>query len=138
MKLYYQILQGNKIHQLFTEEEYNNFIKNYGYLNLVFKEIEKEGPELDFILKNSGYLKFENNKFILDEESYNKTNIKSNNQTKIKILKSQLSDSDYKIIKCYEAFMRKLPLQYNLEELCIQRDLLRSQINQLEEELNNL
>lgn len=138
MKLYYQILQGNKIHQLFTEEQYNNFIKNYGYLNLVFKEIEKEGSELDFILKNSGYLKFENNNFILDEESYNKTNIISNNQSKIKILKSQLSDSDYKIIKCYEAFMRQLPLPYNLEELCAQRDLLRSEINQLEEELNNL
>ena len=53
-------------------------------------------------------------------------------------LKNNLLESDYKIIKCYEAFMRQQPLPYNLEELSAQRDAWRAEINQLEEELKTL
>lgn len=53
-------------------------------------------------------------------------------------LKNNLIESDYKIIKCYEAFMRQLPLPYNLEELSAQRDAWREEINQLEQELAEL
>jgi hypothetical protein len=53
-------------------------------------------------------------------------------------LKKMLQDTDYKIIKCYEAFMRQLPLPYNLEELSAQRDAWREEINQLEQEIENL
>jgi hypothetical protein len=51
---------------------------------------------------------------------------------------NNLKDTDYQIIKCYEAFMRQLPLPYNLEELSAQRDAWRAEINQLEEELKAL
>jgi hypothetical protein len=51
---------------------------------------------------------------------------------------NNLKDTDYQIIKCYEAFMRQQPLPYNLEELSAQRDAWRAEINQLEEELKAL
>lgn len=53
-------------------------------------------------------------------------------------LKNNLIESDYKIIKCYESFMRQLALPYNLEELAAQRDAWRAEINQLEQELAEL
>jgi len=58
--------------------------------------------------------------------------------SEIKNIKIVLESTDYKIIKCYEAFMRQLPLPYNLEELSAQRDAWRAEINQLEEELKAL
>jgi hypothetical protein len=51
-------------------------------------------------------------------------------------LKNLLKGTDYKIIKCYEAFMRQQTLPYNLEELSAQRDSWREEINQLEQELS--
>ena len=59
-------------------------------------------------------------------------------ERKIKEIKQNLTLTDYKIIKCYEASMRQMPLPYNLEELATQRDTWREEINQLEQELKNL
>jgi len=61
-----------------------------------------------------------------------------NKKSKIETLKEKLINTDYQIIKCYEAFMRQQPLPYNLEELSAQRDTWRAEINQLEEELKTL
>jgi hypothetical protein len=68
-------------------------------------------------------------------DSINKESIK---KRKIKEIKENLNSTDYKVTKCYEAFMRQLPLPYNLEELAAQRDAWRAEINQLEQELENL
>jgi hypothetical protein len=68
-------------------------------------------------------------------DSINKESIK---KRKIKEIKENLNSTDYKVTKCYEAFMRQLPLPYNLEELAAQRDAWRAEINQLEEELKAL
>jgi hypothetical protein len=68
-------------------------------------------------------------------DSINKESIK---KRKIKEIKENLNSTDYKVTKCYEAFMRQLPLPYNLEELSAQRDAWRAEINQLEEELKEL
>jgi hypothetical protein len=57
---------------------------------------------------------------------------------KINNIKNNLNLTDYKIIKCYEAFMRQQPLPYNLEELSAQREAWRAEINQLEQELAEL
>jgi hypothetical protein len=57
---------------------------------------------------------------------------------KIEELKELLNNSDYKVMKCYEAFMRQQTLPYNLEQLSTQRDAWRAEINQLEEELKAL
>ena len=51
---------------------------------------------------------------------------------KIDRLKQQLEESDYKIVKSYEANLMRLALPYNLEELHIQRSGLREKINELE------
>jgi hypothetical protein len=59
-------------------------------------------------------------------------------ERKINDLKENLILTDYKVTKCYEYFMRQLPLPYNLEELSAQRDAWRAEINQLEQELENL
>jgi hypothetical protein len=59
-------------------------------------------------------------------------------ERKIKEIKENLNSTDYKVTKCYEAFMRQLPLPYNLEELSAQRDAWRAEINQLEEDLKTL
>ena len=68
-------------------------------------------------------------------DSINKESIK---KRKIKEIKENLNSTDYKVTKCYEAFMRQQPLPYNLEELSAQRDAWRAEINQLEEELKAL
>jgi phosphopantetheine adenylyltransferase len=79
---------------------------------------------------------------ILNDETISSENkklvIKSNIESRVSHLKNFLYDSDYKIIKCYEAFMRQQTLPYNLEELSAQRDAWRAEINELEEELKNL
>lgn len=50
-------------------------------------------------------------------------------------LKAELSKSDYKVIKCYEANVMGLELPYNIAELHIERQMLRDRINQLQSEL---
>lgn len=47
-------------------------------------------------------------------------------------LKKFLSDSDYKIIKCYESELAQEEMPYNLQELLAQRKAWRDEINQLE------
>lgn len=57
--------------------------------------------------------------------------------TKVKKLKRQLSDGDYKVIKCYEASLAKEDLPYKVERLCFERNIIRMEINRLEEILNS-
>lgn len=51
-------------------------------------------------------------------------------------LKKVLSDSDYIVIKSYEATMIGQPVEYNMNEIHISRQELRDKINELEELLN--
>lgn len=51
---------------------------------------------------------------------------------KISELKQQLSDSDYKITKCYEATIIGNELPYNIETLHEERQKIRDEINRLE------
>lgn len=52
--------------------------------------------------------------------------------SKIDILKSELSDSDYKIMKCYEASILGTEMPYNVETLIAERQAKRNEINRLE------
>jgi hypothetical protein len=45
-----------------------------------------------------------------------------------------LKDTDYKVVKCFEAFMAKEPMPYDFEELKAQRQAWRDEISKLEEE----
>jgi hypothetical protein len=81
-----------------------------------------------------------NNKIVVIGKTSEEENVINNHNKihRLPELKKMLADTDYKIIKCYEMFMRQQPLPYNLEELSAQRDSWRAEINQLEEELKTL
>lgn len=74
------------------------------------------------------------------EENNGKVNmlweIRKNDQTrvlqKINSLKKDLSDSDYKITKCYEASLLKQEMPYDIEALTTERNSKREEINRLE------
>lgn len=51
-------------------------------------------------------------------------------------LKKVLSDSDYIVIKSYEATMIGEPVEYDMGEIHVSRQELRNKINELEELLN--
>lgn len=53
----------------------------------------------------------------------------------IESLKSELQDSDYKVIKCSEAMAVGAEMPYNMTELHKERQALRDKINELEEQL---
>ena len=55
----------------------------------------------------------------------------------IESLKSELQESDYKVIKCAEAICLNAELPYNMTELHNERQALRDKINELEKALNN-
>ena len=48
--------------------------------------------------------------------------------------KDTLASEDYKVIKCMEAYLRGLPLPYDIDVLGAARDAVRDQINEIEEE----
>ena len=55
----------------------------------------------------------------------------------IESLKSELQESDYKVIKCAEAICINAELPYNMTELHKERQALRDKINELESEVQN-
>jgi hypothetical protein len=57
---------------------------------------------------------------------------------KIQELKDELSSSDYKVIKCYEAYLVGEPMPYNAQELHSSRQSLRDSINALEDMIDNI
>ena len=57
--------------------------------------------------------------------------------SEIERLKSELQESDYKVIKCAEAMAVGAELPYNMTELHKERQALRDKINELESEVQN-
>ena len=55
----------------------------------------------------------------------------------IESLKSELQESDYKVIKCAEAICLNAELPYNMTTLHKERQALRDKINELESEVQN-
>ena len=55
----------------------------------------------------------------------------------IESLKSELQESDYKVIKCSEAMAVGAELPYDVESLHKERQALRDKINELESEVQN-
>jgi hypothetical protein len=50
----------------------------------------------------------------------------------IELLKSQLTSTDYQIIKCYEYSLAGLELPYDIQTLHTEREAIREQIRELE------
>ena len=57
--------------------------------------------------------------------------------SEIELLKSELQESDYKVIKCAEAMCINAELPYNMTALHKERQALRDKINELESEVQN-
>ena len=55
----------------------------------------------------------------------------------IERLKSELQESDYKVIKCAEAICLNEEFPYNMTALHNERQALRDKINELESEVQN-
>lgn len=57
--------------------------------------------------------------------------------SEIERMKSELQESDYKVIKCAEAMAVGVELPYNMTALHKERQALRDRINELESEVQN-
>ena len=82
------------------------------------------------VLFNTQELDAEEYKISIDEQQ-------ANIQMEIKRLKSELQESDYKVIKCAEAMAVGEEMPYNVTELHKERQALRDKINELESEVQN-
>ena len=132
--------------------EHNNFSMTgdyyYGY-NTIYNIIDDN----TVLLSNDGSIYIpseESNDFndsvqdveLTDEE---KSAIEKQNQiyeiqNKISILKNELNESDYVIVKCQEYLLagKELPNEYDIESYSEKRDNIRLQINELEMQLQIL
>ena len=82
------------------------------------------------VLFNTQELDAEEYKISIDEQQ-------ANIQMEIKRLKSELQESDYKVIKCAEAMAVGAEMPYNVTALHKERQALRDKINELESEVQN-
>lgn len=114
-----------------SEEEYE---KRMQEINSLLPFIESTAPNIGENDSLLPYYEVENNSIIQKWEIVN-NDINIINQ-KIKDLKTQLSNSDYKVMKCYEATLLNLPLPYNIDEIHEIRQDCRDKINELEALLN--
>ena len=117
-------------------DEKGYFTGNYAVEGKIVGGIEiSELPPYEDI-KRQISCKFENEKWIFDEEKYQEIlnrETEEKKQAKIKALQRELTESDYKIIKCNEYELAGLELPYDIEELHKQRQALRDEINKLQE-----
>lgn len=58
--------------------------------------------------------------------------------SEIKRIKSELQESDYKVIKCAEAMAVGAEMPYDVESLHKERQALRDKINELESEVGDV
>lgn len=94
------------------------------------KTIENENTDINIAVELT-----EEEKAIIEKQ--NKINELND---KIHTLKNELLESDYVIIKCQEYLLagKEIPNEYDIVNYNEQRDLIRSQINELESELETL
>ena len=82
------------------------------------------------VLFNTKDLEFGDYQISIDEQQ-------ANIQMEIERLKSELQESDYKVIKCAEAMAIGAELSYDVVSLHKERQALRDKINELESEVQN-
>ena len=70
--------------------------------------------------------------YVLNKEKPNRV---IGNKIKIQKLKKELSNTDYKIIKCIESYLIGEVLPYDINQLHTERQAIRDQINKLEKEV---
>lgn len=121
--------------------EQGYFTGNYAILGDIENSIEVESlPPYEYDSLKQQSCKLVDDNWVLDEEHYNQLvsefeakKTEQQKQMKIAQLQQQLNDTDYKIIKCQEYSLAGLELPYNIEELHTQRQSIRDQINELQQ-----
>ena len=83
------------------------------------------------VLFNTQELDAEEYKISIDEQQ-------ANIQMEIERLKSELQESDYKVIKCAEAICLNEEFPYNMTALHKERQALKKKINEVESEVQNV
>ena len=82
----------------------------------------------------------ENGEYVLVEIDYKQPTADELMQMRymeIERIKSELQESDYKVIKCAEAMTIGAEFPYNMTELHKERQSLRDKINELEKEMSD-
>lgn len=100
---------------IFTINEYSEAYKYVSENGYTIEEIEPKGDERQFKIVE------------IPQPSE-----KDKAEERINELKTWLDETDYKIIKCYEASMLGQELPYNLESLVQERNSWREEIRELE------
>lgn len=94
---------------------------------IISNDMQIFNPTEEMVIKD-GWVKETSEIIELSEEEHE---INEKN-SEIIDLKDNLCSSDYKIIKCMEAFLCNEELPYNINDLHIERNNLRAKINNLE------
>jgi hypothetical protein len=112
----------------------NKYVVGYNKTKTVDDSFEYEflDKELENFNLNFYNYKFVNNRLIFDKEKAEENIRKGNDFFKIHELKKLLSDSDYKITKCYEASLMKEEMPYDYVALINERKKIRLDIADLE------
>lgn len=131
MKLYYYTNAEKQIVNLFNYEQMTKFLEAYPNLTDKMVEVDKEGEELEYLLKYSTFLKVVDDTFVLNTNLYESYSNNANKFVRITELKDFLASSDFKVIKCYEASMLNDPLPYDLTKLVAERKAWRDELNEL-------
>lgn len=104
----------------------------------------KEMPAVTTLEELHAY-RYTDNTLKLDEERYDallkraKTGIsKDRLLSEIRSLETELSASDYKIIKSYEQSLVGIECEYNIQKLHEERQKIRDKINSIEEKLKEI
>jgi len=123
---------------IITNEFY--YISNYTNERVNENQIEIEVPEeyKDIFSKKFMFFKYIDNMLTYENQTELNEKEKTSKNKTLFYLKTLLEQSDYKIIKCYEASLLEEEMPYNLQELLAQRKVWREQINALEFEISML
>jgi hypothetical protein len=129
MKFYYQ-LENNRITAWLTQKPEDEYMSEF-----LEVELQESPEEVIFGAHSIVNGEFVFLDFIKEEKD---KQIKNNKIQKINELKLKLNETDYQVIKCYEASLLEEEIPYDLQELLAQRKAWREEINTLEFEISML
>jgi len=137
MKKYiYSINELNRISDIYeaTEENTTKFFH--------YKEIDLSDEDFEKIINNPYYGLIDNQIILIPETEEEilakKESDKITMFSQINSIKIKLVETDYQVIKCYEAQLLQEEMPYDLQELLAQRKAWRDEINAIEFEISML
>jgi hypothetical protein len=137
MKKYiYSINELNRISDIYEATEEN--IKKFFH----YEEIDLSDEDFEKIINNPYYGLIDNQIILIPETEEEILAKKESDRitifSKINSIKIKLAETDYQVIKCYEAQLLQEEMPYNLQELLAQRKAWREEINAIEFEISML